>query len=194
MLPPMSSLSSDNVRIERAHSPSSFPVLQRSREGRRNSTGNAPPMDAVQDDCDMESVKWVPTASELGSRLDGVLSPRLSRLAKQSYAKIAASQRPVKDSSALYRAEQMHQTGSEGSTASVNYAKDVDRHKAVITSVEGVGMVGVQNMKPVDVVGCSMATALSQSTSEQLVVSSAASSVDSLHSCPLTDARHQGRR
>ena len=173
--PPTSSVCSDDAHVERALSPSSFPVLGRSREGRRNSTGNAPPVDGMQDDSDMESVKSVPIGSDLGGRLDGGLSP--SNLAKQSYAKIAAAQRPGKDSGALYRAEQTHLTGADGHAAGVKYGKDVNREKAVISSVEHTEPLGVQNTKPM--AGCGPSAALPQSTCVQLALSSPVlSSVD----------------
>ena len=171
--PPTSSVCSDDAHVERALSPSSFPVLGRSREGRRNSTGNAPPVDGMQDDSDMESVKSVPIGSDLGGQLDGGLSP--SNLAKQSYAKIAAAQRPGKDSGALYRAEQTHLTGTDGHAAGVKYGKDVNREKAVITSVEHIETLGAQNTKPVagcapNVAGCGTSVPPPQSTCVQLAL------------------------
>ena len=184
--PPALGVGSEEVHVERALSPSSFPVLGRSREGRRNSTGNAPPTDGLQDDSDMESVKSVPIGSELG----GVLSPRLSHLAKQSYAKIAAASRPGVDNDAAHRAEQTHVVNPESQTASVTCAKDEDRHNVVITSDESVETLSVKNTKQRTDLGCSSAAALSQFSCvpSATVSSPVLSSVVNVPSCPVTDS------
>ena len=181
--PPATGEGSEEVHVERALSPSSFPVLGRSREGRRNSTGNAPPTDGLQDDSDMESVKSVPISSELG----GVLSPRLNHLAKQSYAKIAAASRPGVDNGVVHQAEQTH--NPESHTASVTGAKDEDNHDVVITSEDSVETLSVQNTKQRADVGGSSAAALSQFSCVPLatVSSPVLSSVINVPSCPVTD-------
>ena len=180
--PPATGEGSEEVHVERALSPSSFPVLGRSREGRRNSTGNAPPTDGLQDDSDMESVKSVPIGSELG----GVLSPRLNHLAKQSYAKIAAASRPGVDNGVVHQAEQTH--NPESHTASVTGAKDEDKHD-VITSEDSVETLSVHKVKQRTDIGGSSSAALSQFSCVPSATVSAPvlSSVINVPSCPVTD-------
>ena len=88
---------------ERAFSPSAFPALggmSLPREGRRNSTGNAP-SETSPDDSDMESVKSLPLAGGAsGAKADGTVSPQgISPVV--SYAKIAAAPKSSKAASVV---------------------------------------------------------------------------------------------
>ena len=67
---------------DRAFSPSAFPVL--GREGRRNSTGNAPLDASNPDDSDIESVRSLPLSSSMEKSINDGLKPIVS------YAKVAA--------------------------------------------------------------------------------------------------------
>ena len=83
--PPAPTIQSDFVPINRAPSPSAFPVLGGLREGRRNSTGNTQ-TDTGLDDSDLESVKSLPLGVD--RTVDHTLSPGVVR---PLYANIVAS-------------------------------------------------------------------------------------------------------
>lgn len=99
--PPPTPTTSQEKPSERAFSPSAFPVLSgRPREGRRNSTGNAP-CEANLDDSDMESVKSLPLvagSSSTSNKTSCNTSPGSGRPQVISYAKIAAAPKPNKGS------------------------------------------------------------------------------------------------